>query len=82
MSDPHTVGDLKPDRTVLRVRNGGTVHLPDADCRHIRHRETRPFQASVLFDDAPICRYCRDVVEHPGVEPGSHLPTPTEDAEL
>jgi hypothetical protein len=82
MTDPRTVGELEPGRPVLRVRNGGTVHLPDADCRHIRHRATRRFRAGVLFDDTPICRYCRDVVEHPGVAPGSHLPTPTEDAEL
>jgi len=78
MSEPTTVGDLDPDREVLRVRTGGVVHLPDADCRDVQHKEGRTLRAGVLFDDIDICRYCRDVVEHVGVAPGCHLPTQTE----
>lgn len=78
MSDPTTVGDLDPDQEVLRVRSGGKVHLPDADCQEATHRETRRLRAGVLFDDVGVCRYCRDVVDHVGVAPGCHLPKTTE----
>jgi len=78
MSEPTTVGDLDPDREVLRVGSGGVVHLPDADCQEAARREMQRLRAGVLFDDIDICRYCRDVVAYVGVAPESHLPKTTE----
>ena len=77
MTDPRTVGDLDPDREVLRVRSGGKVHLPDADCQEATHRETRRLRAGVLFDDVGVCRYCRGVADC-GETGECHLPTTTE----
>ena len=77
MTDPRTVGELDPDTEVCRVRSGGKVHLPDADCQEATHRETRRLRAGVLFDDEPICRYCRGV-DDSGETAECHLPTTTE----
>jgi len=78
MSEPTTVGDLDPDREVLRVRTGGKVHLPEADCQEATHRETRRLRAGVLFDDVGVCRYCRGVANSGGDTTECHLPTQTE----
>ena len=78
MSEPTTVGDLDADREVLRVRTGGVVHLPAADCQEATRHETRRLRAGVLFGDERLCRYCRGVAECGEVGGSCHLPTQRE----
>lgn len=78
MSEPTTVGDLDADREVLRVRTGGVVHLPAADCQEATRHETRRLRAGVLFGDERLCRYCRGVANSGGDTTECHLPTQTE----
>jgi len=85
MTKPAEVGDLDADAVVLRFAHSDVVHLPAGrgDCpalgREIDECEERKKRAATLWDDTPICRYCRGLVEVVGNPAGNEtLPTTTE----
>jgi hypothetical protein len=61
--DATVAGDLDPDRTVLKYVVSDVVHLPGIDCEAVASNpsvEPRPVPAGSMWDDTPICRFCRD----------------------
>jgi hypothetical protein len=74
------VGDLGPDRIVIRYTNGKVVHLPDEDCRaRSSHRRTPDEKrAAVLFEDTPICEECLDPDNDTKTTGEATLPSQTE----
>lgn len=81
MTQLTTVGELPADAIVLRINtNNDAVHLPGADCSHLRRRDTDAVRkrAATLFRDTPICRDCRGVAFRGTGESETALPATTE----
>jgi hypothetical protein len=58
---PEVVGDLDPDREVIRSASELAIHLPERGdtCLVVRLGDSgRRCQAGTQFDDAPLCRDC------------------------
>jgi hypothetical protein len=58
---PEVVGDLDPDREVIRSVSELAIHLPERGdtCLVVRLGDSgRRCQAGTQFDDAPLCRDC------------------------
>ena len=61
MEPPEVVGDLDPDREVLRLTTQNPIHLPGrADTRDVVRagRSGRLVAARTQFDDAELCLDC------------------------
>ena len=62
LSDPpEVVGDLDPDREVLRLTTQNPIHLPERSdtCDVVRARASgRLVAVGTQFDDAELCRDC------------------------
>jgi len=57
---PQVVGDLDPDREIIRLSNRDVAHLPERteSCEVVANTSRRHYPAAVEFDDRRVCRDC------------------------
>jgi hypothetical protein len=57
---PQVVGDLDPEREIIRLSNRDVAHLAERteSCGVVASTSRRRYAAAVEFDDRRICRDC------------------------
>jgi hypothetical protein len=60
-TDATEVGDLDPECPLYKYVVGNVVHFVGVDCEAMKSQAAEPRRttAGAMWDDTPICRFCR-----------------------